>query len=133
MTLTFNSQHYGDLLSCYQPRLIRTESENEAALVMIERLMHSPDRSPEENELYDLLILLVAQFEQSYYQPGRNSSPASMLQFLMEQQGLALFDIAQVIGSEVQVADLLAGKDEMTIAQVRALAQFFKVDTSVFV
>ena len=36
MTLTFNQERYKDLLSEYQPKLIKTEVENEQALVMVQ-------------------------------------------------------------------------------------------------
>ncbi|WP_199313911.1 transcriptional regulator [Planktothrix sp. FACHB-1365] len=67
MTLTFNPDKYKELLSQYQPKIIRTEAENEKALAIVEELMHRPDRTPEEDELYELLIVLIERFEQEYY------------------------------------------------------------------
>jgi HTH-type transcriptional regulator/antitoxin HigA len=66
MTLTFNPDKYKELLTVYLPKVIKTESENEQALVIVEDLMHRK-RSPEENELYQLLITLIEKFEQEYY------------------------------------------------------------------
>jgi HTH-type transcriptional regulator / antitoxin HigA len=45
------------LLSEYQPKLIKTEEENEQALAMVEKLMHLSNRTPEQQELYELLIV----------------------------------------------------------------------------
>ena len=42
----------------YQPKIIKTEAENEAALKVVEQLMHSDNCTPEEDELYELLITL---------------------------------------------------------------------------
>ncbi|MEY2977840.1 MAG: hypothetical protein RLZZ435_1979, partial [Cyanobacteriota bacterium] len=69
MTVTFNSSKYTKLLAQYQPKLIRTEADNDRALEIIEELMNRPDRSPEEDELYELLIVLIEKFEQEFYQP----------------------------------------------------------------
>lgn len=132
MTFTFNSSKYSELLSQYQPKLIRTEADNERALAIAEELMHRPNRSPEESELYELLIVLIEKFEQECYQPGLDSSPDSMLRFLMEQQGLAMADLADVLGSEVIATETLAGDHELSIAQVKTLSALFKVDPSVF-
>lgn len=66
ITLTFNASKYSELLSQYQPKLIRTEEDNERALAVVEELMHRPNRSPEENELYDLLIALIEKFEHDF-------------------------------------------------------------------
>ena len=133
MTVTFNSGKYSELLSQYQPKLIRTEAENERALEIVEELMHRPDRSPEENELYDLLIVLIEKFEQEFYQPDSDSNPHSMLQFLIEQQGLSSRDLVPTLGSEPVVAEILVGDREFSIAQIKALGTLFKVDPSVFI
>jgi HTH-type transcriptional regulator/antitoxin HigA len=67
MTLTFNSEKYKEILFNYQPKIIRTEVENEKALAIVEELMYKKDRTPEEEELYELLIILIEKFEQEYY------------------------------------------------------------------
>jgi HTH-type transcriptional regulator/antitoxin HigA len=101
--------------------------------VVIEQLMHRNDRSSEENELYELLIALVEKFEQEFYQPGSRSTPHSMLQFLMEQQGMTTANLAEVLGSEAEVEVILKGEREMSIAQIKSLSQLFKVEPSVFI
>lgn len=133
MTVTFNSGKYNELLSQYQPKLIRTEAENERALEIAEELMHRPDRSLEENELYDLLIVLIEKFEQDFYQPNSDSNPHSMLQFLIEHQGLSTSDLVPALGSEPVVAELLTGDRDPSITQIKALGALFKVDPGVFI
>ena len=132
MTLTFNRQEYGQLLVKYQPKLIKTEAENEEALVIVEDLMHRKERSPEENALYDLLVILIEKFEESFYRPGQTSTPHSMLSFLMEQQAIALQDLVTVLDSEDEVRAILSKEKEISPRQAQKLAAFFKVDESVF-
>ncbi|MEM9537947.1 MAG: transcriptional regulator [Cyanobacteria bacterium P01_E01_bin.42] len=132
MTLTFDRREYGKLLAQYQPRLIKTETENEEALAIVEELMHRKGRSPEENELYDLLVVLIEKFEESFYHPGEASNPHSMLLFLMEQQAIALPDLATVLRSEDIVKDILEQKKAIDPEQAKKLAVFFQVDESVF-
>ncbi|BAZ49501.1 hypothetical protein NIES4103_21130 [Nostoc sp. NIES-4103] len=100
MTLIFNQDKYKELLFKYQPKLIKNEEDNEKALAIVEELMHLPNRSPEENELYELLITLIEKFEQEYYLPGRESTPHSMLLFLMEQKNIQQSDLVDILGSE---------------------------------
>ncbi len=88
MILTFERARYIDLLSEYQPKSIETESENDRALAMVEKLMHLSTRTPEQQELYELLIVLIEKFEQEFYQPVSETNPRSMLAFLMEQREL---------------------------------------------
>lgn len=133
MTLTFNSDKYSKLLIQYQPKLIRTEEENERALAIVEELMHRPNRSLEENELYELLITLIEKFEREFYSPGEASTPHGMLLFLMEQQNITQEDLVGVIGSEEVIAELIEGKREMTQEQAKVMGKFFKVEPSLFI
>jgi HTH-type transcriptional regulator / antitoxin HigA len=121
-----------ELLSQYQPKLIRTEADNEQALAIAKELMHRPNRSLEENELYDLLITLIEKFEQEYYLPGTCSNPHSMLLFLMDQRNLQASDLVEVFGSEKIAADTIAHQTELSKNQIKALGMFFQVDPGLF-
>jgi len=120
------------LLFHYQPKLIKTESENEKALAIVEELMHRSQLSPEENELYELLIFLIEKFEQEFYSPN-TSTPHSMLLFLMEQQNINKTDIENVFGSSEVVSKLVNGKQKIAREQAEILGTFFHVDPSVFI
>ncbi len=133
MTLTFNQEKYKELLCQYQPKVIKSEEENETALKVIEQLMHSDNRTPEENELYDLLVTLIEKFEQEYYQPGVTSTPQSILHFLMEQKGIVRKDLETVLGSQEIATKVLDGKLEIDRDRAKVLGDFFNVDSSLFV
>lgn len=132
MTLTFDPTHYSELLFQYQPKIIKTEAENEKALSIVEQLMHRKDRSLEEDALYDLLIVLVEKFELEFYEPGLLSTSESMLEFLMEQHQLTAIDLVPILGSVTIANKLITGDLEMTIAQVKQLAKIFGVEPNVF-
>lgn len=132
MTLTFNADKYSQLLIQYQPKLIRTEEENERALAIVEELMHRKNRSIEENELYELLIILIEKFEREFYSPGESSTPHSMLLFLMEQQDVKQKDLVDLIGSEEVVAEIIEGTREISQGQAKDLGKFFKVEPTLF-
>jgi HTH-type transcriptional regulator/antitoxin HigA len=69
------NDRYGNLLTEYQPRIIKTEEENDRFLAIVEDLMHrwsTTDRrssllSPEEDALLDLLVKLIEDFETEHY------------------------------------------------------------------
>jgi HTH-type transcriptional regulator / antitoxin HigA len=132
LTLTFNLDRYKDLLSEYQPRLIKTEQENEQALLVIEKLMHLSDRTPEQNELYELLVVLVERFEQGFYQPSREGNPLSMLLFLMDQRDMKPSKLVDVFGSQSAVDDVIAGRVLINRSNANLLAKLFHVDASFF-
>jgi HTH-type transcriptional regulator/antitoxin HigA len=133
MILIFNQDKYKELLIKYQPKMIRNEEENERALAIVEELMHRSNRSPEENELYDLLITLIEKFEQEHYSPGSASTPNSMLLFLMEQKDAKESDLVNIIGSQGVVAEVVNGQREISTGQAKALGDFFQVDPGVFI
>lgn len=132
MTLTFSDAKYTKLLVKYQPKIIKTEEENERALAVVEELMHAENRTPEQEALYELLILLIEKFEGEFYSPGSASSPHSILQFLMEQQEVQPEDLVEVVGSEDVVFELLNGRAEISEELAEVLGIFFQVDSSLF-
>jgi HTH-type transcriptional regulator / antitoxin HigA len=132
MTLTFNPEKYKEILSEYQPRLIKTEAENDRALIMVERLMNLPSRSPEQEEMYDLLVVLIEKFEREFYQPSRDNNPGSMLEFLMDQRDLKPIDLMPIFGSEAAVIDVINGRATIDKSTAEGLSEIFHVAPSLF-
>lgn len=113
-------------------QVIKTEEENERALAVLEALMHIENRSTGQDELYELLIYLIEEFEQSFYRPGSASTPHSILLFLMEQQEVTAEDLVEVVGSEDTVFDLVNGRSHISNKLAESLGKLFKVDSSLF-
>jgi HTH-type transcriptional regulator / antitoxin HigA len=132
MTLTFNPDKYKELLTAYLPKLIKTEAENEQALAIVEDLMHR-ERTPEENEVYQLLITLIEKFEQEYYQPSQQNNPRDMLLFLLEESDKNKDDLVAVLGTEDIFNNIVNGQEKINIEQSRKLGKFFHVDSSLFI
>ncbi len=132
MTITFNPEKYKEVLSEYQPKLIKTEAENERALVLVEQLMNLPNRSPEQEEIYDLLVILIERFEQEFYKPDRSNDAGSMLSFLMDQRDLKPIDLISIFGSESAVDDVINNRSNIDRSTANRLAELFHVDASLF-
>jgi HTH-type transcriptional regulator / antitoxin HigA len=133
MTLTFNEIQYSTLLSHYQPKLIKTEAENDRALAIVEDLMNRENLTLEEEELLNLIVVLIERFEAEFYQCGAASTPHSMLEFLMDQQNLTHLDLLPIFNTESEIQAVLDGDRDLTITQVKALADRFQVKPIVFV
>jgi HTH-type transcriptional regulator / antitoxin HigA len=132
MTLTFNSEKYKEVLSEYQPRLIKTEAENERALAIVEQLMNLPDLNPEQEEIYELLVILIERFEQEFYKPDRSKDSGSMLSFLMDQRDFKPIDLVSIFDSEAAVEEAITGCTHIDRATADRLAELFHVDASLF-
>ncbi len=132
MTLTFNPQVYGNLLSEVLPQAITTEAENEKALAKLEALMHKGSLSPEEDRLYDLLLVLVEKFEQENYPLKTYSTPLSRLLHLMESNHLKQTDLLDVFGSSGIASEVINGKREISKAHAQKLGERFNLSPALF-
>jgi HTH-type transcriptional regulator / antitoxin HigA len=132
MTLTFDPEKYKEVLSEYQPRLIKTEAENERALAIVERLMNSSDLSPEQEEICDLLVILIERFEQEFYKPDLSKNSGSMISFLMDQHDFKPIDLVPIFDSETAVEKAISGHAHIDRATADRLAKLFHVDASLF-
>ena len=132
MIRTFDAKSYADLLVRYQPKPIATEAENEAAIALASELEHSPARSLEEELFLELLITLIEKFEAENYLIPKGDS-ASMLRHLMDARDLDKSDLIPVLGTETEVDKIIVGERDLEIDEARKLADFFRVDISLFI
>ena len=81
--------------------------------------------------LLDTLGTLVHTYEERHHAVPTATGP-EVLQFLIEEHGLAAADLPELGAPEV-VERYLAGKEELSIHQVRALARRFHVSPAAFI
>jgi HTH-type transcriptional regulator / antitoxin HigA len=132
MTFIFNSDIYSELLSQHQPRIIKTEEENEKFLETVEELLSRSHLTPEEDALLELLVKLIEDFEDNHYQLNV-STPRSRLKHLMEARSLKQADLVEILDSSEIVTKIINGELEITKEQAEALGKFFHVDVSLFI
>jgi len=81
--------------------------------------------------LVDIVGDLIENHE-TLHHPMPEATGVQALKFLLEQHGLKQADLSDV-GSQGVVSEILAGKRELNLRQVRALAQRFAVSPATFV
>ena len=101
-------------------KIIKTESDYDAALERIEALMDAVPGSSEEEEL-ELLAMLVEKYEQEHY-PIDLPDPVEAILFRMEQEGLTRKDMIMYLGSQSKVSEVLNYKRPLSLTMIRALA-----------
>lgn len=111
--------------------IIETESENKAAIMLAESLEHR-HRTPKEDDLLELLIILIEKFEEASY-PIPNVEPSRMLLHLMEARNMKQEELVGAIGSRGVVSEIVNGKRAISNAQAKALGQLFHVSPSLFI
>lgn len=111
---------------------IRNEKEYNTAIKHLNELLDEIGTN-EKHPLYSLLDTLgtlIHAYEEEHY-PIPDVSGAEILRFFMDEHGLTQSDLPEV-GSQGVVSEILNGKRELNIRQVRALAEKFKVSAAVF-
>lgn len=81
--------------------------------------------------LMETVGILVSDYEEKHYKI-KNSSPVSVLKNLMTEHGLKQSDLKE-IGSQGVVSEILNGKRELNLRQIKLLAEKFSVSPSVFI
>ncbi len=116
------------------PLVIETEAEFERADAEVGRLLRkgSDKLSVEEQRLLALLSRLIEDYEDRTF-PVPDSPPHQTLRFLMEQNDLRQADLVKVFGSRGRVSEVINGKRAIGKAQAKALGEFFKVSSDLFI
>jgi HTH-type transcriptional regulator / antitoxin HigA len=112
---------------------IRNEREYDRALQRLNTLLDEVGTN-QRHPLYgllDTLGTLIHAYEEQHH-PLPDSTGTDVLRFLMAEHQLTQADLPE-IGSQGVVSEVLGGKRELNVRQVRALAQRFHVSAAVFV
>ncbi len=132
MSLLTVSPEYSALLRRFPPKVIRTESENEAYTEILYDLdRRSETLTPAEKELAELLTVLIEDFEEKRYQLPR-TKPLDVLRFLMDQHGLKQKDLVDVFGTPSIVSEVLSGKRDLNKDHIKRLSERFHVSPELF-
>ena len=102
-----------------KPKVIKNETEYEAALERVDQLMDAEPGSPEFDDL-ELWAMLVDAYEEEVH-PVKLPDPVAALLFRMEQSGLKQKDLVPLIGSASKVSEVLSGKRTLSLTMMRNL------------
>lgn len=112
---------------------IRNEREYNIAVTRLNQLLDEigdNDKHPLYG-LLDTLGTLVHLYEEEHY-PIPEAAGAEVLRFLMDEHGITQSEMPE-IGSQGVVSEILNGKRELNLRQIRELAIKFHVSAAVFV
>ena len=111
---------------------INNDQEYEQAVARLNSLIDEVGTN-EAHPLYSLLdtlgILIEAYESENYEIP--DCTGVEMLLYLMEEHSLTQSDLPE-IGSQEVISEIIKGKRELNIRQVKALSQRFNLSSSVF-
>ena len=110
-----------------------TDLEYERAVALLDELIDvvGEDENHPLASLMETLGTLIETYENSHL-PEPMGAPIESLQEFMADHGLRGKDMSE-LGDETMVAELLQGQRELTLPQIRLLAQRFGVTPTIFV
>ena len=111
---------------------ITSDLEYERAVERLNALLDEVGTN-EEHPLYSLLDtlgILIEAYEQEHYEIP-DCSGVEMLLYFMKEHSLTQSDLPE-IGSQGVVSEIINGKRELNVRQIKALGDRFKVSSSVF-
>jgi HTH-type transcriptional regulator/antitoxin HigA len=112
-------------------RPVKTEPDYEAALAEIAQLMGNVEPDTPDWDRLDILVSLVEAYEDAHYPMGATSDPISMIEFVMDQQGLTRKDLQPYLGPRQRVWDIMERRRPLSLAMMRRLEKGLNIPANV--
>jgi HTH-type transcriptional regulator/antitoxin HigA len=100
-------------------KLIKTEVDYQKALKRLEEIFDAKIGTPEGDEA-DILGLMIDEYEKKHF-PIEAPDPVEAIKIRMEELQLKQSDLADVLGGENRVSEILNRKRKLTLEMIRNL------------
>ncbi|MCC4213933.1 MULTISPECIES: helix-turn-helix domain-containing protein [Leeuwenhoekiella] len=110
---------------------IRNEQDYQDALERLEDIFDAKKGTEEGDEL-EIRSILIEQYESENFPIGM-PDPIEAIKFRMEQMGLKQRDLAEIVGFESRVSEILNKKRKLTLDMIRKLNIKLHIPTEVLV
>jgi HTH-type transcriptional regulator / antitoxin HigA len=120
-----------ELVRRFPLKTIKNDDEHAQAGEILSELM-GRDLDAGAGDYLDTLLVLVNKYEDEHHAMDESMSPQEALRALMDFNQLTQADIGRIIGSESAVSMFLKGDRDLSKAQIKKLAERFKVDAVLF-
>ena len=110
-----------------KPHVLRTAREYDAAVAEVDALLDRARLSREDEDRLEFLTLLVEAYDEAHYPMGERSTPQSVVDFLLEQNGTTRAELAPLMGGRSRVSDFFNGRRQLSLGQIQKLRERFGV------
>lgn len=110
---------------------IRNDKDYQKALDRLEEIFDAKKGTDEGDEL-EILSILIDKYENDNFPIGM-PDPIEAIKFRMEQMGMKQKDLAEIVGYESRVSEILSKKRKLTIGMIRKLNLTLHIPTDVLV
>jgi len=102
-------------------KLIKTEADYQKALKRLEEIFDAKIGTPESDEA-DILGLMIDEYERKH-SPIEAPDPVEAIKIRMEELQLKQSDLADALGGENRVSEILNRKRKLTLKMIRNLTK----------
>lgn len=114
-------------------RTFQSEAEYQAALTAVRPFFEmEPAEGTDAAAHFDALVLLIEEYERRHFEIPR-AKPVDVVKSVMEANNYSRADLIAVIGSKSRAADLLNGKREINLDQIRKLSKAWGIPAGALV
>lgn len=110
---------------------IKTEEDYTKALERLDVIFDASIGSKAADEL-EILSILIEKYESIHY-PIVLPDPIEAILFRMEQMNYTENDLANLLGVEVSINNVLSKKTKLSLEMIRKLHQYFNIPTEVLI
>jgi HTH-type transcriptional regulator/antitoxin HigA len=123
---------YLQLVRAFPLRPIRSDTDLDRAIEIVDSLIVRDDLDPGEDDYLDVLGDLIHKYEAAH-DPIAPVPDAEMVRFLLESNDMAQTELARQSGiAESTISAVLAGKRKLNRLHITALSKVFRVSPAVF-
>ncbi len=129
-----DNKAYERLIKRFPLRPIRDDKQNDRAAEICDMLVDRIDSlNQAERDYLEVLTDLIAKYESRWDTEVAEMSPRKLIQYLMDQNGLAQKDLVPEFGSPSRVSEFLKGERRLSLEQTKRLAERFRLNIAVLI
>ncbi|MCQ2003901.1 type II toxin-antitoxin system HigA family antitoxin [Rhizobium sp. NRK18] len=114
-------------------KTFQSEAEYQEALIAVRPFFErEPAEGTDAAAHFDALVLLIEEYERRHFEIPR-AKPVDVVKSVMEANNYSRADLIAVIGSKSRAADLLNGKREINLDQIRKLSKAWGIPAGALV
>lgn len=114
-------------------RVLHSDADHAAALAEYEGYFDAePAPGTEAADRFELLGLVIADYEARRW-PITPADPVEVLHAVMQGRGYDQSDLAALLGSRSRASEVLNGRRPLSLAQIRAISEGWKVPAAALI
>ena len=123
-----------DPLDFTKPHVLRDETEYQAAVAEIDRLLDAdPEPASEAYDRLEFLSVLVQAYEDAHCPLGELPTPQAIVDFMLDQHDLSRADLAKWLGGKSRVSEFFCGIRPLSLKQIEALRKHLGIPADLLI